>query len=373
MLWRASQNDYRFVPSPWNIQDTVHATRIMAKNVFLIGPGYIGLTVLDNLLKDGYNVTALVRRQSAADELTKMGVKTVMGQLHDHAVISAQTAQSDVIIHTATADDMQSVQAVIDGIRQRVAQGTKTIYIHTSGTSFLSDDSKSEYSSETVYQDDKPEELDALPDSASHRLIDLEIIRARQEFGTQAKLFLMLPPLIYGVVKQHQKLSIQVPTLTRFALKHKYAGYVGKGKAIWSTVHVADLARAYMLVLRWAQTAPDSVATGNPYFFCENGEEISWGEIAAMIGQQLEPLGKVYVSSTKEIPEEIHGDLFGPYSTVVIGANSRSRARRVRELGWTPKELGIREAFEVEELPLLLSETGVFNGYGKPAASGASS
>lgn len=344
----------------------------MPKEVFLIGPGYIGLNVLDNLLEHGYSITVLVRRQNAADELAKSGVKAVMGQLDDHDVISKQSAQSDIVIHTATADDMPSVKAVIEGIRKRVAGGAETIYIHTSGTSFLSDDSKSAYKSENIYRDDKPEDLDALPDSASHRLIDLEIIKARQEFGAKAKLFLILPPLIYGVVKKHQKLSIQAPTMARFALKHKYAGHVGKGKAVWSTVHVADLARAYLLVLQWAETSPEAATTSNPYFFCENGEEISWGEIAEMIGEQLHALGKVDSAQAKEVPREQWNDLFGAYSSVVIGANSRSRAHRVRDLGWTAKEQEIRKAFQTEELPLLLEEKGEFNGYGRAAASGAS-
>lgn len=345
----------------------------MSPKVFLIGPGYIGLTVLDRLLENGYDVTALVRRREAADELSKLGVKTVSGTLEDHATISERTAASDIVIHTATADDMASVKAVIDGIRQRASRNLNTIYIHTSGTSFLSDDSKSAFKSDTIYYDDKPQDLDALPDSASHRLIDLEIINARAEFGEKAKIFIVLPPLIYGVVKPHNKLSIQVPTLTRFAIKHKFGGHVGQGKAVWSTIHVADLARAYLLILKWAESASDNVALGNPYFFCENGEEISWGEIAGMIGDKLHAAGKADDSQPKEIPKEQWADLFGPYSAVVVGANSRSRARRVRELGWTPKEKTIRQAFDTEELPLLLEETGEFSGYGKPAASGASS
>lgn len=340
------------------------------KKVFLIGPGYIGLAVLNNLLRDGYDVTALVRRQEAADELAQRGVTTVMGKLDDHDFIAKQTEASDIVLHTATADDMPSVKAVLHGIRQRAARNLKTTYIHTSGTSFLSDNSKSAYRSETIFHDDKPEDLDALPDSASHRLIDLEIIRSRAEIGPMARIFIILPPLIYGVSKTDNKLSIQVPTMTRFALKHRYAGHVGKGEAVWSTVHVSDLARAYLLVLQWAQAAPDAAATGNPYFFCENGEEISWGEIAAMIGKNLHAAGRVDAPQPREIPEQQHEDLFGPYSVVVIGANSRSRAHRVRELGWEPKELGIKQAFEAEEVPLLLRETGNFAGYSKPAASG---
>ncbi|OQO05389.1 hypothetical protein B0A48_09157 [Cryoendolithus antarcticus] len=220
----------------------------MSKKVFLIGPGYIGLTVLDNLLSDDYDVTVLVR-------------------------------------------------------------------------------------------------------AAVH----------------------VLPPLIYGVVKKNSKLSIQVPALTRFALKHKYAGHIGQGEAVWSTVHVADLARAYLMILHWAESAPDSATTGSPYFFCENGEEISWGDVAGMIGKDLHSACKVDAASAKEIPRQEYVDVFGPYSAVVVGSNSRSRANRVRELGWSPREKGIREAFEVEELQLLLEETGSFAGYAKPAASGATS
>lgn len=343
----------------------------MAKKLFLIGPGYIGRSILENLSRDEYNITALVRRQDAADELSKIGVQSVFGTLEDLETISKQTAASDIVVHSATADDMGSVKAVIEGIRRRAKEDKKTIYLHTSGTSFLSDESKSQYKSDTVFHDKKPEQMDALPDSASHRLIDLEIINARKELGSKAKLFIIMPPLIYGAVKHIGRLSIQVITMARFAMKHRYAGHVGGGKAVWSTVHVADLGRAYALILHWIEQAPDTAALENPYFFCENGEEISWGEIAGFIGEDLLAHGKVDDAKAREVPEKDYGDLFGPYSTVVIGANSRSRAERVRELGWQPREKKIREAFKTEELPLLLEEKGEFGGYDKPAASGA--
>ena len=70
-------------------------------------------------------------------------------------------------------------------------------------------------------------------------------------------------------------------------------------------------------------------------------------------------------------PETNYNDIFGEYSTVVCSANSRSRAQRVREMGWQPREKIIRDAFISEELPLLLEEKGVFHGYSKAVASGA--
>lgn len=65
----------------------------------------------------------------------------------------------------------------------------------------------------------------------------------RKKLGDRAKIFIMMPPIIYGCNPKYQRLSIQVPTLTRFALKHGYAGHVGTGQSAWGTVHVLDMAK----------------------------------------------------------------------------------------------------------------------------------
>lgn len=342
------------------------------KNVFLLGAGYIGGELLDRLLEEEYCVTVLVRRETAAKALEARGAKTVPGELDDSAIITEQTQANDIIFHTATADHLPSVEAIIKGIEARAAAGKETIYIHTSGTSLLSDHVGGAHKSNTVFSDARPEQIDALPDSASHRLIDLAIVNARKRLGNRAKMFIMLPPLIYGANSKHKRLSIQVPTMARFAMKHKYAGHVGKGKAVWSLVHVTDLSYGYMVLLHWLQRIEaNDFSLESPYFFCESGEEISWGELAGMIGEGLKKDGVIRDASPREIPEKDFEDLFGKYSAVVIGANSRSRADRLRELGWRPNQLPVREAFEKEELPLLLKEDlSHYHGYAAPAASG---
>jgi nucleoside-diphosphate-sugar epimerase len=79
------------------------------KNVFLLGPGYIGREVIDCLLESSYHVTALVRRETAGKELEKDGISFVLGSLEDSDIITQQTAASDIVIHTATADDVDSL------------------------------------------------------------------------------------------------------------------------------------------------------------------------------------------------------------------------------------------------------------------------
>lgn len=56
-------------------------------------------------------------------------------------------------------------------------------------------------------------------------------------------------PEIYGFNPAHGRLSIQIPTIARFAHKHGFSGHVGKGLAVESQIHVLDLARAYIVLL----------------------------------------------------------------------------------------------------------------------------
>jgi nucleoside-diphosphate-sugar epimerase len=344
-----------------------------SKSVFLIGPGFIGREVLDLLLAETYDVTALTRRKSYAEELAESGAKTVIGSLDDTELITKTSIANDIVIHTATADHIESVEAVIAGIEQRAKNNKTTIFIHTSGTSLLSDDAKGDYPSDKIFHDDKPEDIDALPDTASHRLIDLAIIRARQRLGEKAKLVIMLPPLIYGVNPKYKRLSIQLPTLTRFAIKHGYAGHVGKGASLWSDIHVFDLARAYMTLLHWLENEDfSSMALKNPYFFCENGQEHSWANAIKAVSKVLHDNGKIKSSETRTIPESDFGDLFGKYTAWVVGSNSRSRANRLRSMGWEAREKSLEQSLIEDETPLIMAEDSAhFSGYGGVAASGS--
>lgn len=101
------------------------------RNVFLVGPGYIGGEVLEVLSGAGYSVTTLVRRREHGEQLVATGgaAAYVLGQLDDREKIAAEAAKADVVVHAATADHLPSAQAVLDGVRKRAAEGKGTIYI----------------------------------------------------------------------------------------------------------------------------------------------------------------------------------------------------------------------------------------------------
>jgi nucleoside-diphosphate-sugar epimerase len=337
-------------------------------SVFLIGPGFIGLQVLEELLAQGYPVTTLVRREEAKAPLEKLGAKTILGSLDDGDIIRTAAAAADIVIHTATADHLPSALSVLDGIADRAKAGKSTIYIHTSGCSAITDGSNGDHASDTVYQDDKPETIDSIADDAPHRAIDLAILKSRNELGANAKISVVLPPVIYGVGKEN-RLSIQLPTMVRFATRHGYAGYVGGGKAVWGFVHVADLARGYLTILHYMETTSGEKVLENPYFFIENGEEYSWERCAEEIGRALKNAGKMQDATPRQVPRDLYNYLFGEWSLVVIGQNARNRANRLRALGWKPQEKSTFDSLVTDELPIILAEKSEFQGYSAPVAS----
>jgi len=175
----------------------------------------------------------------------------------------------------------------------------------------------------------------------------------------------MIPPLIYGFNPGHQRLSMQIPTLTRFALKHGFAGHIGSGASQWSSIHVLDLARAYLTLLHYMEATPSSTFSDNPYFFAENGSEFSWREVAEQIGRNLHDAGLIPDPAPRSVDPADYADLMGDLSPLVLGMNSRSRAERLRTLGWESREKGWSESLRADELPELCREEGVeFNGYG---------
>ncbi|KIW23092.1 uncharacterized protein PV07_11318 [Cladophialophora immunda] len=309
------------------------------KRALIVGPGFIGLNILDLLVHENFQVTGIVRRSEHAEQVEHLGATSVIGDLDDVPLITQQAIEHDIIFHTATADHISSVEAICQGVAERANQGKSTIYIHTSGASLLDDQSHGNYETSKIYYDNKPEDIAALPPTAPHRKIDLTVVNWGKRLGEKAKIAIIIPPIIYGYNSNHKRLTIQIPTLTRFALKHGYAGFVGKGLSVESSIHVLDLARAFMVLLHYMESSDSRIFIENPYFFCDSGQDHSWRSFGEMIGKGLHKAGKIADPTPKSIPKDMFGWLFGDHTYPVAGLNSRSRGVRLRELGWEPSEL----------------------------------
>jgi hypothetical protein len=125
-----------------------------------------------------------------------------------------------------------------------------------------------------------------------------------------------------------------------------------------------------MTLLHWLEGTDSNDIFKNPYFFCENGHNLAWGEAAAEIGRVLHQDGILESAETKSIPKDSYNDVFGAeFTDVVLGSNSMSRAIRLRKLGWQPEEKETVSSLREDELPIILQDTTPFAGYGKVAAS----
>jgi nucleoside-diphosphate-sugar epimerase len=323
------------------------------QSVFLLGPGFVGQHVLDNLVAAGHRVTTMVRNPDAATTMSKTGVKTIIGTLDDLDKITAQAAQHAIVINTSSSDHPPSVEAILAGVRQRVHQNLPTTFIHTSGAGLLLDEAKGTYKTDKIYSDDNPADIDALPPTALHRNVDLLIVQAARELGNKARIAIIIPPVVYGFNPSHKRLSMAMPVLVRFALKHGFSGRVNEGRNVWSGVHVADLGRAYMTLLAGLDTCVPSVHE-NPYFFADSGVEFSWAEAADHVGRILHGLGKIESAETRAFGRDELDDVFGPFTEFVAGGNARSVSKRLPEMGWVPREKGIWESLEEDEIPYMV-------------------
>lgn len=109
------------------------------------------------------------------------------------------------------------------------------------------------------------------------------------------------------------------------AKKYQQARYIGKGKNVWSTVHIEDLVNAYLLALE--------KAFAGSFFFLESGEA-TFKEIAETIHCELG------LSSTAETwtSEEAVQELGQEAAHFAFGSNSRVRSDKAKSLlGWAPK------------------------------------
>lgn len=55
----------------------------------------------------------------------------------------------------------------------------------------------------------------------------------------------------------------------------------------------------------WMESCNPSELLANPYFFCENGKEFSWLEIAQEIGKGLHSAGKIKSPEPRSIPKDL--------------------------------------------------------------------
>lgn len=284
-------------------------------NYFLTGvTGYIGGSIAACLLANGHSVRGLVRDDSKVDRVATLGIQPVIGSLDDAEVLDREARRADGVVNAANADHLPSLEVMLDALA-----GSGKALVHTSGSSVIGDDARGNRVTDAIFDEYTPFAVES-GKQARHRLNGILLAAATRDVRT----IVICPSLIYGHGKGMNSRSLQVPFLVEQARTHGAVRVVGSGVNRWSTVHIEDLERLYLLALE--------SATPGSFYFAENGEA-SFVEIGKAIAERL-GLGAVESWPAERMAEQ-WGTARAYYT---FGSNSRVRAVRARhELGWSPR------------------------------------
>ncbi|KAL0566871.1 hypothetical protein V5O48_015123 [Marasmius crinis-equi] len=306
--------------------------------------GYIGGAVLGRFLArpdaTSLDFRAIVRSPEKAEKLKAFGITPIVGSHNDEQLMVKAASEVDVVLAMADSDDLSAAKATLQGLKKRFEEtGNPPIFINTSGTGTLTDKAAGMYTSDTIYDDSDPDQIETLPATQIHRDVDLEIVGADRE--GYIKSYIVLPATIYsiargplfeaGISNPH---SIQVPGLIRASIARKQAGMVGKGANFWPNVDVHELADLYSALWDSIMNDPQTGHGREGYYFGASGEHRLY-DVSQAIGEALVPLG---ISNSPE-PTSFTNEELEKYfkGSTYSEHNSRCRATRSKSVGWNPK------------------------------------
>ena len=233
--------------------------------------------------------------------------------------------------------------------------------------------------SDKIYDDlEGVSEVISLPDEAPHRKVEKIVFEAGTDQAGKVKTAIVCPPTIYGAGRgPDNKRSHQVPELARCTLEKGYGIKVNAGKALWSNVHVHDLSDVYLKLVENAATGgslaewPDKPALwgAEGYYFTENGEHV-WGEVGQLVATAAYKQGLLKTDEVKTVSADEAAELTR-FGHAMWGCNSRSRARRAREvLKWEPTGSPLTDEINAT-VEVEAKKLGLKPGHAKVAAGDA--
>jgi nucleoside-diphosphate-sugar epimerase len=277
--------------------------------------GFIGSHVLTELLKNGHDVTALVRDDDQAGIVAARGAVPAVVDLYDRPAVVSLLRSVDGAVHAASPGDATSAKldsAVVDAVIDAFA-GTGKPYVHVSGVWI--------YGAGSAITEESPFDPPALVSwkvPIERRVLDATgmrgvVIVSGVAYGDGGG---GIPGLLLG--------SPRDPAGNLIML--------GTGQQHWSTVHVADVADAFRRVLE------NDSARG--YYVIGDGSNSTVAEITDAAAVAAAAPGAVPGSD-----EEARARL-GDYFAQVLLLDQATTASKARtELDWSPSHPSLVEEF----------------------------
>lgn len=326
----------------------------MTTRILLTGAtGYVGgalLPILLSQLPPTCSITCFVRTEEQASLLKSnyMGIATVVGTLESRDVLIAEAAKTDIVLHAANVDHEEGTLALLDGLREHRRNSQKELlYFLVSGSGSIGEsDFKAGETVLRKYSDvDDAEEIWNLPLDRSHVAVERRLIQGAKE--ANIKSITVAPGWIFHTGIGVGKKESYPNEHPRAIIKRGRAFVINSGSNEICWISIEDLAGAITFLLRnyldeVAGTRISGQGYGQEgYYFVQTGE-LSFYEQADVIAQELHKIGAIQSKDVDHLNEKQALSLH-PYGLYLWGSSMRSRAQKLKDLGWRPKDPDCRE------------------------------
>ena len=282
--------------------------------IFLTGAtGFIGSTVVQELIGAGHQVLGLARSGAGAKSLIAAGAQVHRGDLTDLESLRSGAAAADGLIHTAFSHDFSKFaeNCEIEGraieVLGSALEGSNRPMLVTNGMAMLAQGRPA------------TEEDAAPPMSSSYPRASEATAETLLKRGVRVSTVRL--PQVHNTIKQGL-----VTYLIALARQKGVSAYVGDGLNRWAAVHVLDTARLYRLALEKQEAGARYHAVAE--------EGVPFRDIAEAIGRGV----KVPVVSKSGKEAAAH---FGFLAMFVARDLTASSVQTQRRLGWRPTGPGL--------------------------------
>ena len=237
--------------------------------VFVTGAtGFVGSSVVSELISAGHDVVGLSRSDAGAEALVRTGAKAFRGDVNDLERLRNAAEAADGIIHAAFNHDASDLKQHSENDRKVIATlgaalaGTDRPLIITSGTGLVQS-----VTGRPVRETDDHATSAVFPRAASEEAADALIDQG-------GNVMVMRLPQVHDTRRQGRiRWHIQI------AREQGRVAYVGEGRNRVPAIHVSDAARLF----RWALERGEAGAR----YHAVAEEGVTLREIAKVIGAGL--------------------------------------------------------------------------------------
>jgi nucleoside-diphosphate-sugar epimerase len=283
--------------------------------IFVTGAtGFIGSTIVPELINAGHQVLGLTRSDAGAQSLIAAGAEVHRGNLEDLDSLRAGAAKSDGVIHCAFDHDFSNFVAVCEKDRRAIEAlgdalaGSERPLVITSGTG-MGNAAPGKPATEDHFDPNHPNprrSSEVAGASVVARGVNVSVVRL---------------PQVHDTVKQGL-----ITYAVAVAREKGVSAYVGDGLNRWPAAHVLDVARLYRLALEKAE--------GGARYNAVAEEGIPVRDIAEIVGRGL----KVPVVALSQEEAAVHFGWLAPFAGWDMPASSTQTQER---LGWHPTGPGL--------------------------------